>query len=69
MYEYLKFPNKGVSIDYNSVSKGYVEDLLSKIKNSIETGVFPITPSDDACKYCKYAGFCGKGKVEGNSNE
>ena len=65
-FEYLRFPNKIVSCDYDDEAKIYINNLLSRIDESINNCKFEINKDKDSnyCNYCKFGHFCGKKNKE-----
>ena len=65
-YRYLR-TNTTVSCVYSNDTatgadniKAKLDERIKTFKEGLESGIYPATPSEDACKYCKFGDICGK---------
>lgn len=65
-YRYLRLGTT-VRCAYNDETKAKLDELMQELRTALDSGVFPATPGDDACKYCRFGTICGKQEREGEA--
>lgn len=58
-YRYLRDALK-IPCRYDADMKEKLDAKLAELKQALDTGVFPVAQSKNACTYCTLAGICGK---------
>lgn len=67
-YRYLRYRDP-VNCVYNQDMEQRLTEKMMKVKEALDSGVFPCHPSDENCQYCKFASICGREKESGDAED